>query len=639
LLVARQDHDHSPWRRGTVRLAFGQTAEGRIVSIYEVVSGRACGCVCPACEEPLIARKSGPRPRPRADHFAHARDGACVGALETTLHKLAKQILVDSLGLTLPAIAVDRQGVRLKTHDAKHQGFESGAAEVGFPGVVADVVLRRGERALNAEVLVTHASDAAKVARIRGLETSAIEIDLSKRSRRADLETVSEAVLVSAPRKWLFNPAQDALEARADQILADRVEAARQKILRQATTLVGHWAALPAPKDGTDLPAVRSALAQIEALSLSAHADAPVSRGEKALNVSPKAWQAIVLKTLVIDQQPWYGRPGLSVAALRDRLERQGFLPPLFKVPRGAELIGAARALTPDFNTPTGLIGAYLRGLQKAGLVEVENDLWRAPLKVRQQIVQQAREARERQDRIDDLRARLDEILERAGPEGEGFDSEAWLGRAGRARGPPLSAAASGGPAWSELKAAFSRIGEAFWSYDDAVDVMGLPLRPALERAEQTRKDAAERRRQAAEAAALAASNDRETRFRVAALAAYGAGAEAWMTGLAPPANLVTRLDLVRSSPAQLQAALEALDRRVAQQRREEAQRLMAEDALAELWDVACAEHGEDWAKAFISNPDPRLGGRRPREVCIDPAGLRMCLELVRPKRALRRGR
>ena len=51
--MARLDHDHSTWRRGTVRLAFGQTTEGRIVSIHEVVSGRACGCVCPACEEPL----------------------------------------------------------------------------------------------------------------------------------------------------------------------------------------------------------------------------------------------------------------------------------------------------------------------------------------------------------------------------------------------------------------------------------------------------------------------------------------------------------------------------------------------------------------------------------------------------------
>ncbi|MFC4444227.1 hypothetical protein [Caulobacter henricii] len=636
--MARLNHDHSPWRRGTVRLAFGQTAEGRIVSIRDVVSGRACGCFCPACEEPLIARKSGGRPRSRADHFAHARDGACVGALETALHKLAKQILTDALGVTLPAIAAEHEGVRRQSHGAKHQVFESGAAEVALPGVVADVVLRRGERALIVEILVTHASDAEKIARIRGLETSAIEIDLSKLSRRADPETVSEAVLVSAPRKWLFNPAQDAVEAQVTLILAERAEAARQRVLRQAQTLVGHWAALPDPEDGTNLPAVRGALAQIEALGLSVHVGARVAKGEKALNVSPKAWQAIVLKTLVIDQQPWFGRPGLSIAALRDCLERQGFLPPLFKAQRGADLIGAARALAPDFNTPTGLIGAYVRGLQKAGLAEADDDLWRAPMKVRQQIVQQAREARERQNRIDDLQARLDDILKRAGPEGEGFDREAWLGRAGRARSPPLSVAASGGPAWSELKAAFGLIGDALWAYDAAVDVMGLPLRPALERAEQARKDAAERRRLAAEVAALAAADDREQRFRTAARATYGADAEAWMTGLAPPANLSTRLELVRSSPAHLQAALEALDRRVAQQRREEAQRVMAQEALADLWEAACAEHGEDWAKTFVSNPDPRLGGRRPREVCVDPVSLKMCLALVRPQRADRRG-
>ena len=637
--MARLDHDHSPWRRRTVRLAFGQTAEGRIVSIHEVVSGRACGCVCPACEEPLIARKSGARPRPRADHFAHARDGACVGALETALHKLGKQIVMDQLGLTLPAIAAEREGVRRQTHAAKHQVFESGQLEVVLPGVVADVVLRRRASDLIIEILVTHASDAEKVEKIRAQKTSAIEIDLSKLSRRADLEMVREAVLVSAPRKWLFNPAQDAVEAKVAQVLADRAEAVRQKVVRQAQTLIGHWAALPAPQDGTDRPAVRAALSQLEAFGLIAHVGLPVTRGEKALNVSPKAWQAIVLKALVIDQRPWLGRPGLSISGLRDLLERQGFLPSLFDVGRNAELVGAARTLEPGFNTPTGLIGAYVRGLQTAGLVESDGDLWRAPLKVRQQLAQNARDARERQDRIDDLRARLEEVLKSAGPEGEAFDREAWLGRPGRGRPAPRSVAVGGGQAWTVLKGALARIRDAFWTHDPDVDVMGLPLRPALNRAEQARKDAAERRRLAAEAAALAAADDREARFRVAALAARGESAEAWMAGLAPPENRMTRMEAVRSSPAHLQAALQALAERLAKQRREEAQRLVAQNALAELWDVANAEHGEDWAKTFISNPDPRLGGRRPREVCVDPSGLKMCLELVRPKRAVRRGR
>ena len=35
--MARWGGDHSRWRQGTVRLAFGQTAEGRIVSIRDVL--------------------------------------------------------------------------------------------------------------------------------------------------------------------------------------------------------------------------------------------------------------------------------------------------------------------------------------------------------------------------------------------------------------------------------------------------------------------------------------------------------------------------------------------------------------------------------------------------------------------------
>ena len=38
-------------------LVYAFNADGKLVHISEVEKGKACGCRCPACNEPLIARK------------------------------------------------------------------------------------------------------------------------------------------------------------------------------------------------------------------------------------------------------------------------------------------------------------------------------------------------------------------------------------------------------------------------------------------------------------------------------------------------------------------------------------------------------------------------------------------------------
>jgi len=61
--------------------------DGVLVHISDVARGIDCGCVCPACGVPLIARK-GESKRP---HFAHASDVGC--SRETLLHVLGKRVL------------------------------------------------------------------------------------------------------------------------------------------------------------------------------------------------------------------------------------------------------------------------------------------------------------------------------------------------------------------------------------------------------------------------------------------------------------------------------------------------------------------------------------------------------------------
>lgn len=60
-----------------------------ITSISNVESGLKCGCVCPACGEPIIAKKG----TKMMHHFAHHAGHNCEYGYESSLHLAAKDIL------------------------------------------------------------------------------------------------------------------------------------------------------------------------------------------------------------------------------------------------------------------------------------------------------------------------------------------------------------------------------------------------------------------------------------------------------------------------------------------------------------------------------------------------------------------
>lgn len=74
--------------RSMSQIPYGER-NGRLLHISEVGSGVACGCICPECGGPLVARK-GPK---TSHHFAHYPGANCNP--ETVLHRLGKQLLFD----------------------------------------------------------------------------------------------------------------------------------------------------------------------------------------------------------------------------------------------------------------------------------------------------------------------------------------------------------------------------------------------------------------------------------------------------------------------------------------------------------------------------------------------------------------
>ena len=153
-------------------------AEDKAVHVSEVQRGLACGCVCADCGGKLVARQ-GPQ---RDHHFAHYTQTNCRG--ETNLHKMAKQILIDELCLTVGHPELDSPVM---------QRFETASDEVtrgrGHGRVQIDCLMEIGNEKnklpiditeLAVEILVTHAVDEQKQTKLRELGLQTIEIDLTE---------------------------------------------------------------------------------------------------------------------------------------------------------------------------------------------------------------------------------------------------------------------------------------------------------------------------------------------------------------------------------------------------------------------------------------------------------------------------
>lgn len=81
-----------------IHLTIAQNASGEMVDIADIPSGLSCNCICACCGESLIARKG----EVKQWHFAHKSGAECAGALETALHKAAKQVLLEHRLIMVP---------------------------------------------------------------------------------------------------------------------------------------------------------------------------------------------------------------------------------------------------------------------------------------------------------------------------------------------------------------------------------------------------------------------------------------------------------------------------------------------------------------------------------------------------------
>ncbi len=212
-----------------VQLTHGRDDAGRLRHILEVPNGLACGCTCPGCGAPLVAKNQGANVNP---HFAHASGTACKGAHESELHLLAKEILASEKALMLPAYGNIYEGgmVRFAGMEVEER-HECPMLQPDLVGLQQNP--RTGETGrLWIEIRVTHEVGTEKYEKIKELGVSCIEIDLSMyKDLEVSRKNLSDFLLHdSSHRQWINNPR---LETRMKELARQRRAYAQQMAILQ----------------------------------------------------------------------------------------------------------------------------------------------------------------------------------------------------------------------------------------------------------------------------------------------------------------------------------------------------------------------------------------------------------------------
>jgi hypothetical protein len=636
---------------GDVKLSWGEGPGGRMLHISQVPSGLACGCACPGCGEKLVAKKG----RKQKKHFAHYSGHACRTALESMLHRLAKQVIADRKIVKTPAVVAEYHGQTRLVRGETDFRLDEVVLEQWLDGMRPDIVARRTVKGVPHELLieikVAHACCPEKVALIRKRRIATVEIDLSKLARHASSQQEMEDAILSAPRIWLFNAREEAAVAEM-RLEAERLEAAarqreEQRRQREEAQLKVSADRLVAAFRKTRAAGQRQTkqggehLARVLDAGLDDHVGLEIT-GSACFGVADAEWQAAIVDRFAIGKNAWFGHC-FSTAEVAEFLHERRFMRPDFPLAVSEALGSAVRAIAPHFRSPSEAVEAYLGLLMKRRVVRQDGRDWRRDEAVAENARKRIERAVEGRNRAAELAERLRELLEVI-PQAGRVEFSRWMDTAHPGLSDtPLAIAIMGGLQYPKLVAHLGRLREMLARGGPVEeDLLGLPLeRQLAERREEWRLAEDERARQAEEAernARLAADRRKKTLARLAVAYLGHEDGTAWLAQPWPSLGgmSVDSVDgLTETEHAALWSELYAEYSR----RMSEAARLAAINEVQERLRTEAGSYGDpDWIDFWMRSQNRLLGGRRPIEVCVDQAGLEECRKALRQEpRRLRR--
>lgn len=221
---------------------FGFNEFNQLVHVTEAVRGLACQCRCVVCDEPLIARQG----EKREHHFAHASNRLpCESSHETLLHRYAKQLITEAMGLAVPVTPVVAHyfGWQETSGQAILQALLPATAEVALGSVRPDILLVTTDGVQVAvEIAYSSFCDADKAAAFERMNLPALEIDLSMFTPDTfDPALVKHAVLGAGDHKTWVWPEPLQQTADAEDIASAPLPTVRQFLPEEIISISGRW--------------------------------------------------------------------------------------------------------------------------------------------------------------------------------------------------------------------------------------------------------------------------------------------------------------------------------------------------------------------------------------------------------------
>ena len=232
---------------GFNHIPFGlRESDESIVDVYAVKRGRACGCVCPSCRTPLIARQG----EEKVWHFAHAsRDvydrttQECDFSFYVSVRLMARQLIGSRLTLALPdyrnrvtQYVEDLHQTRTLDYlvtEARSVELEHVEVETWFADVAVDVKGKVGD--FDFVVYLIHPGRAVptELESLDGAKAGVIAIDLQgmagalarvKEAGGTYAQALGEFLAKNiASKRWVYHPRNAMMRQKAEAELAESV--------------------------------------------------------------------------------------------------------------------------------------------------------------------------------------------------------------------------------------------------------------------------------------------------------------------------------------------------------------------------------------------------------------------------------
>ena len=385
-------------------LPFAEGEDGRMVHVKNVPNGKKCGCICPECRGPLIAYQ--PRTKKIA-YFGHYTAAACdpPRALETMLHRLAKQLIEERREVRLPPVVAFLGETQRELSKGGIFRPESVRVEEAVPGMRPDIIATLGRKELFIEVAVRHKVGAEKLALIKERRHSTIEIDLAKWRHETDEAKLAQAIIYDAPRVWLFNSAASDKEAA---LLAEQEARAQQRREHAIKLAIAILPGLSEP------PLMKAPPGSLFAEYVASVEDAGMADvvgvaipGSGAFGVAEEIWQAAVLHFLL-------RQPAVTVRYIPLDNEDYSLLSAAATLAHrdaAADWTVVERITEGKVRDPHAAIRTYLDYLCERGVATVCGaDQYAVPWNVMFRAREAQKESQARRDRLTALRKAFEEI-------------------------------------------------------------------------------------------------------------------------------------------------------------------------------------------------------------------------------------